>query len=226
MVAYGIILLFVVLGLIWLILTVPPQKAAAFLMGVGPLLLIVTGGLLVLLQRGFIGVPLMFLGLSWWRRSQARRPVRQRDGQKSTVRAAYLEMELDHDTGEMDGMVLEGRFKGVYLSSLSLEEILSLYEYISSDGDSATLLESYLDRYHPQWRDHADADSSREHQGGAGFSEMTKEEAYQILGVDTGASAEEIHQAWRRLIKGVHPDSGGSAFLAAKINAARDVLLK
>ncbi|MDY0222867.1 MAG: DnaJ domain-containing protein [Desulfobacterium sp.] len=54
---------------------------------------------------------------------------------------------------------------------------------------------------------------------------MTRQEAYQILGIDSSASQEEIHQAWRRLIKGVHPDSGGSAFLAAKINTARDTLL-
>jgi curved DNA-binding protein CbpA len=54
---------------------------------------------------------------------------------------------------------------------------------------------------------------------------MTRQEAYQILGLEPGASQEEIHQAWRRLIKAVHPDHGGSAFLTTKINAAKDVLL-
>ena len=57
------------------------------------------------------------------------------------------------------------------------------------------------------------------------FDNMTRQEAYQILGLEPNVSQEEIHQAWRRLIKGVHPDSGGSAFLAAKINTARDILL-
>ena len=69
-------------------------------------------------------------------------------------------------------------------------------------------------------------DSFREQNDASGFDSMTKKEAYQILGLEPGASPEEIHQAWRRLVKAVHPDSGGSAFLTAKINAARDLLMR
>ena len=134
-------------------------------------------------------------------------------------------MELDHDTGEMDGRVLTGRMEGARLSSLNEEEILSLYREIRADADSADLLESFLDRYHPHWRERVDPDSFREKTGASGFDTMTKKEAYQILGLEPGASQREIHEAWRRLIKGVHPDKGGSAFLTAKINAAKDVLL-
>ena len=134
-------------------------------------------------------------------------------------------MELDHDTGEMDGTILTGRLKGVRLSSLSGEEILSLYFDFRSDTDSISLLESFLDRYYPDWRDRVDSDASRNQNDTSGFDNMTRQEAYQILGLEPNASQEEIHQAWRRLIKGVHPDSGGSAFLAAKINTARDILL-
>ncbi len=225
MILYTILLLVVVVGLIRLVLTVPPQQTAAFLTHAGPFILIVTGGLLTLFRRGFIGVPLLLFGLSWWRRNQATRPLSSPGGKKSTVRSAYLEMELDHDTGEMDGTVLTGSQQGVRLSSLNEEELLALYREIRTDAESAALLESFLDRQYPNWREHFDPGSSGEWDGASGFNNMSREEAYQVLGLDPGASKEDIHQAWRRLIKGAHPDSGGSAFLAAKINAARDVLL-
>ncbi len=224
MVLYIIFLLFVVVGLFWLILTNPAHKSAAFLTAAGPLILIAIGVLLIIFRRGVIGMPLMVFGLSWWRRSHSTRPASHSEGQKSTVRSANIEMELDHDTGEIDGTVLTGRMKGARLSSLNEEEALSLYREICSDADSATLLVSFLDRYHPDWRERVDPDSFREQDGASGFEGMTRQDAYQILGVEPGASQQEIHEAWRRLIKGVHPDSGGSAFLATKINAARDVL--
>ena len=222
---YIILLLFFGLGFFWLILTNPAHKSAAFLTSAGPLILMAVGGLLTLSRRGVIGLPLLFIGLSWWRRTRSTRPATYSGGQKSTVRSANLEMELDHDTGEIDGRVLTGRMQGARLSSLNEEELLSLYQEICSDADSAALLESFLDRYHPDWRDSVDPDSFREHDSGSGFGGMSKQEACQILGVEPGASQQEIHQAWRRLIKAVHPDHGGSAFLTAKINTAKDVLL-
>ncbi|NNK96737.1 MAG: DnaJ domain-containing protein [Desulfobacterales bacterium] len=225
MALYVIILFVVLLGFFWLILTNPAHKSAAFLTSYGPLILIVLGGLLTFFRRGVIGVPMIVLGFSWWRRSQSTRPVTSSGGRKSTVRSANLEMELDHDTGEMDGTVLTGRMKGTRLSSLNEEEVLSLYQEICSDSDSTALLVSFLDRYHPDWRERADSDSFSEQGSASGFDAMTKQEAYKILGLEPGASQQEIHQAWRRLIKGVHPDGGGSAFLTAKINAARDVLM-
>jgi hypothetical protein len=153
------------------------------------------------------------------------RPITNSGGRKSTVRSATLEMELDHDTGEMDGRVLTGHMEGARLSSLSEMEILSLYQEICVDADSAALLESFLDRYHPDWRERYEHNSFGEQGGAHGFDSMTRKEAYQILGLEPGASREEIHRAWRRLVRAVHPDSGGSAFLTAKINAARDLLL-
>jgi len=225
MTLYFIILLFALLGFFWLILTNPAHKSAAFLTSSGPLILITVGSLLTFLRRGAIGVPMIVLGLSWWRRTRSTRQDTYSGGRKSTVRSASLEMELDHDTGEMDGRVLAGQMEGVRLSSLNEEEVLSLYREIYSDADSAALLESFLDRYHPNWRERVDHDSFGEQGDASGFDGMTKQEAYQILGLEPGASQQEIHQAWRRLIKGVHPDGGGSVFLTAKINAARDVLL-
>lgn len=218
-------LLFASLILFWLILTMPPQKSAVFLANGGPILLIAVGGLLTLFRRGVIGVPIMLLGLSWWRRSRSMRPPSSTSGRKSTVRSTSLEMELDHDSGEMEGWVLTGSMEGVRLSSLSEADIFSLYQEICADTDSAALLESFLDRYHPGWRERFDHNSFKEQSGTPGYDSMTKKEAYQILGLEPGASQEEIQQAWRRLVKAVHPDSGGSEFLTSKINAAKDLLL-
>lgn len=225
MASYILILLLTLFILFWLILINPAQKSAAILVSSGPIFLIAVGSLLTVFRRGMIGVPMIVLGLSWWRRTRSARPVPSSGERKSTVRSADLEMELDHDTGEMDGRVLTGHMAGVRLSSLSEEEVLSLYREISSDADSDALLISYLDRYHPDWRERVDPDSFSGKDGASGFEKMTKQQAYQILGLEPGASQQEIHQAWRQLIKGVHPDGGGSPFLTAKINAARDVLM-
>ncbi len=225
MASYIIFLLILVITIFWLILTNPAHKSAAFLTSGGPLILIVAGGLLTLFRRGVIGVPLLILGISWWRRNRSMRSSAYSGGRKSTVSSANLEMELDHDTGDMDGRVLTGPLEGTLLSSLNEDELLSFYIEIRSDADSVALLESFLDRYHSGWRERVDRNSFGEQKNSSGAETMTRQEAYQILGVEPGASREEIHQAYRRLIKGVHPDSGGSAFLTAKINAARDVLL-
>jgi hypothetical protein len=224
MVLYLFFLLFAVACLIWL-MAIPAKQRVAVLSTAGPVLVIAAGSLLTLLRRGAIGIPLIIIGVSWWRRNRSKRPISSVEGQKSTVRSANLEMELDHDTGELDGTILTGRLKGVRLSSLREEEILSLYFDFRSDTDSISLLESFLDRYHPDWRDRFDSDDSKNRNDTSAFDNMTRQEAYQILGLESNASQEEIHQAWRRLIKGVHPDSGGSVFLAAKINTARDILL-
>ena len=224
MVLYLFILLFAGIGIFWL-MNMPAKQRVAVLSTAGPVFVIMVGGILTLLRRGAIGTPLIIIGVSWWRRNRSKRPIISAEGQKSTVRSAHLEMELDHDSGEMDGTILTGRLQGVHLSSLNEEEILSLYLDFRSDTDSISLLESFLDRYFPDWRDHADSDASRNQNDRSGFDNMTRQEAYQILGLEPNASQEDIHLAWRRLIKGVHPDSGGSDFLAEKINTARDLLL-
>ncbi|SEA41260.1 DnaJ domain-containing protein [Desulfuromusa kysingii] len=225
MVLYLLILLFVVIGIYWL-LTLPAKQIAAIVMTAGPVVVIIVGGVLTLLRRGAIGFPLIIMGVSWWRRIRSKRSTSSDKGNKSTVRSAHLEMELDHDTGEMDGKLLTGHRQGARLSSLSEEELLSLISEFRSDTESLSLLESFLDRYHPDWRDRTDSAASGNQGHRSDFDNMTRQEAYQILGLQPQASQEEIHQAWKRLIKGVHPDSGGSDFLAAKINAARDILLQ
>jgi len=146
-------------------------------------------------------------------------------GQASRVRTAYIEMELDHDSGAMHGRVLAGRYADVTLDALDRAALLSLFAEI--DGDSRELLAAYLDRREPGWREHAQGDAGAG--GGARPSssgKMTEEEAYQILGIQSGASAQDITRAHRSLMKKLHPDQGGSTYLAARVNQAKDVLLR
>lgn len=136
-----------------------------------------------------------------------------------------FEMELDHETGDMDGMILTGEREGQRLSSLEPPQLLELLSQTGQDAESAALLEAYLDRRVPGWRDDAEPNSDSGHAGASSSGPMTKEEAYQILGLSPGASANDVRQAHRRLMKRIHPDSGGSTFLASKINEAKDILL-
>ncbi len=147
-------------------------------------------------------------------------------GQSSDVETDYLRMSLDHDTGELNGTILEGPFRGRLIEELSLEELLALLRDCRvNDAQSAELIESYLDRVHgPEWR----GGDTGAHAGDGGPSDgrpMTVDEAYEILGVRRGADADEIRDAHRKLMLKIHPDQGGSTYLAAKINQAKEILL-
>ena len=151
-------------------------------------------------------------------------------GQRSTVRTRFVSMELDHDTGEMDGDILEGPYAGRRLSDLDVDSLLDLlHAAASADAQSAQVLQSYLDRMHgDEWRERAgdSADATDEAGAAASSGRMSREEAFEILGLEVGASDEDIKLAHRRLIREYHPDRGGSDYLAAKINEAKDLLLK
>src|SRR5919201_2589305 len=150
-------------------------------------------------------------------------------GQSSTVATAFLRMTLDHDTGTMEGTILRGRFAGMRLAELGAADLLALLrECRAEDEEGARLLEAYLDRAHPEWRDElaGERTSAGDGRGARPASgDMTVEEAYAILGLSPGADAEAIREAHRRLMVKLHPDHGGSDYLATKINRARDVLL-
>lgn len=145
-------------------------------------------------------------------------------GQTSRIVTDYLEMELDHDTGALRGRVLKGAFAGRSIEDLSPAELAMLWQDCRfSDPQSAQLVEAYLDRVHPSWReDMARANANDIPSSG---SAMSRDEAYEVLGLRPGASEEEIRRAHRDLMLKLHPDRGGSAYLAARINMAKDVLL-
>src|SRR6266852_6381249 len=149
-------------------------------------------------------------------------------GQSSKVETAFLRMTLDHDTGAMEGTILRGRFAGMRVEELGMADLLALLrECRAEDEEGARLLEAYLDRLHPDWRDELAGERAGSSGGSARSTsgDMTVEEAYAILGLSPGADAEAIREAHRRLMVKLHPDHGGSDYLATKINRARDVLL-
>ncbi len=144
-------------------------------------------------------------------------------GQASDIETPFLSMSLDHDSGEMEGKVLQGRFVGTRLGDLSLSDLYQLLEEVSVDADSARLLEAYLDRHvGPDWRQDAGQVGGEK---ATSFGAMTREEAYEVLGLRPGATADVIRKAHKELMLKLHPDHGGSTLLAARVNAAKDVLL-
>jgi hypothetical protein len=144
----------------------------------------------------------------------------------SAVESVFLNMHLDHVTGIMTGSVKKGIHEGKELEELSVTELVNLYKYyLQQDNDSAQLLEAYLDRkYKDSWRKQIDEEPT--HQHSASSTAMTRDEAYSILGIDKDSSNEEIIEAHRKLMQKLHPDRGGSDYLASKINQAKDILLK
>ena len=185
-----------------------------------------------LLVRGEIGpavsIALLGLGLigyvSLWPANFGGRGQRS-PGQTSRARTTFLEMELDHGSNSIRGQVLHGRHQGAALDDLDVPTLITLLGEM--DEDSRRLLVAYLDRRQPHWREHAtdgdgDANRSRAPRG----SRMTEEEAYQILGIQPGATPEDIARAHRSLMKKLHPDQGGSTYLAARINEAKEVLIR
>lgn len=146
-------------------------------------------------------------------------------GQSSQLDTRFFKMSLDHDSGRMDGRVLEGNFEGRALSDLSLESLLALLQEVAVDADSENVLRAYLDREHPDWSGHAD-DNESAGTGGSDSGNVSVRDAYDILGLEPGADAKDVKAAHRKLIRTHHPDHGGSTYLAARINAAKEVLLK
>lgn len=144
----------------------------------------------------------------------------------SKVRSRYFAMELDHDTGAVDGRVLAGQFSGANLIDLGEDETRALIAEIESDPDSSHLLESWLDANRAGWREYFAQTGAGENANQSSTpSADPRAEAYEVLGLKPGASDAEIKAAHRELMKALHPDHGGSSYLAAKINQARDRLL-
>jgi hypothetical protein len=224
----GVVVLILLLWAMKAFSKADPKQAARLLRAMGGAAAMIFAGFLAL--RGEIG-PAITLGalglglLGWitlWPASFRGR-TQKASGQASRVRTAFLDMELDHDSGTMRGRVLAGRHAGAALDALDRAALTDLYGEI--DADSRDLLAAYLDRRDPGWREHmqgnATADGRRPPSG-----KMTEQEAYQILGIQAGASAEDISRAHRSLMKKLHPDQGGTTYLAARVNEAKDVLLR
>jgi hypothetical protein len=227
---FGLVILALALWALNAFTKVNPQTAAAVLKAGGGIGALAVAGVLGMRGRLDIAIPLGLTGLGllgWlpWSIPGIGSRTHKSSGQVSRVRSAFLEMELDHDSGAMQGRILAGRHEGTPLSALDVATLTGFLPEI--DEESRALLVAYLDRREPRWREHPEADAA----AGQGRSrwaggKMTEEEAYQILGVQPGASAAEIGRAHRTLMKKLHPDQGGSTYLAARVNEAKDVLLR
>jgi DnaJ domain len=225
-----IIALVVVFGGLWLIKTfakTSPSQAAGLsrkLAGGG---LIALSGFLALRGLSTYAVPLFALGLGMIGQSSVFPNGfpwnKKSEGQKSRVSTGILAMELDHDSGKMTGTVISGPLKGTNLEAMSSTDLRSLYDYCAQASDqSISLLEAWLDRNKPEWRETwTGTDKAKQ----AGTGVMSRDEALSVLGLKPGATSEDIKNAHRRLMKDFHPDRGGSDYLAAKINQAKDILL-
>ncbi len=249
---FGLLALLIILyfALRWFIKT-PPEKVAHLLRQIGiaaivillifmaatgrlnwlfALLVTVVGGLLAA-ARNLMPLLLRFAPTlyQFYQRHRFTKPPPEASvsGQTSTVQSHFLRMTLDHDSGDMDGEVLAGQFVGCRLSELEQEQLSQLFgEYLSCDDESAALLETYLNRkYGDDWRSEEQT-SQHKSDHTTQNSRLTRKEAYEILGLKAGATHKQIVDAHRRLIQKLHPDRGGSTYLAAKINQAKDLLLK
>ena len=145
-------------------------------------------------------------------------------GQTSRVRSRFLEMTLDHDSGVLSGQIVAGPGAGHSLDEFDLPQLAAMMT--GFDAESSALLESYLDRRFPAWRQNAEANAAGRRSGAAPGGKMIDEEAYQILGLQPGAGRDDISRAHRSLMKKLHPDQGGSTYLAARVNEAKDTLLR
>ena len=225
---FGVLVLVLALWALNVISKVDPKIGARVLKLGGGLLAL--GFAVFLGLRGEIGIAIPLgaagLGLLGWlpfgpAGFSAR--TQKSSGKTSRVRSAYVEMELEHDSGDMRGHIVAGRHQGAALERLDVKTLVGLLNEI--DEESRALLMAYLDRRDPRWSEHAQGDAAAGRPA-ASSGKMTEQEAYQILGLEAGASANDITRAHRTLMKKLHPDQGGSTYLAARINEAKEILVR
>lgn len=234
--AYVVLGLSLVVGLAlmgrWLLDTEPKvilkvaRTAGLGLLAAGALFVLVRGRLDWLLAAATVLLPLAirWSGVLRAIRNAAKAARGPTPGQSSDIRTRYLAMSLDHDTGRLDGEVLAGALAGRRLSALSAAELDRLRAEVSDDPASVQVLDAWLDRHGPE--EGAPGESGGGGPAGAGDDgTMTRDRALQVLGLSEGATEAEIREAHRRLMMTNHPDKGGSSWLAAQINRAKDVLL-
>jgi hypothetical protein len=224
----GVLVLVAALWVLGKISKADPKIAARVVKLSGGILALLFAVFLFLRGEAALAIPLGAFGLGllgWMPFGSANlfSRTRKSGGQVSRVRTAFIEMELDHDSGAMHGRVLAGPHQGAALDGLAVGTLTAMLADV--DDDSRSLLAAYLDRRHPRWREDAQGDPAAGRVA-ASSGKMTEEEAYQILGVARGASESEISRAHRALMKKLHPDQGGSTYLAARVNEAKEVLFR
>ena len=145
----------------------------------------------------------------------------------SSVSTEWLHATLDHDSGTMDAEILQGPYVSEHLSALTVNQLTELYAEMTHQGahESMQIVTTFMDTHHPGWSDYVGGGSGQTHTAGASETTLTRAKALEILGLEEGADTDTIVAAHRRLIRAVHPDRGGSSYLAVQLNRARDFLL-
>jgi len=225
---FGVLILVAAIWVVGVISRIDPKVGARVLKAGGGIIAIGLAAFLGLRGELYVAIPLGMFGLGllgWLPFGPAGFSSRTRKsgGQVSRVRTAFVEMTLDHDSGAMRGQVLAGQFAGRALDDLDIDALIALLR--EADDETRSLLVPYLDRRDAGWREHAQGDAAAG-RAAPGSAKMTEEEAYQILGLQRGASERDITRAHRALMKKFHPDQGGSTYLAARINEAKEKLLR
>ncbi len=227
---YAVAAVLVLLALVFALNAFATSNPAAVARSVrlaGPAVLGLLGAALLGVGLAGPGGLMMAVAFGWFALAR-RKTVAANDpksSKRSSVRTAALEMELDHETGGLEGLVLAGRHEQRMLSTMSLPHLIELYADLRSDSESRQLLETYLDGRFPVWRQNAKAQIGPGQGVAPGSGAMTKQEAYKVLGLEAGATAADIRKAHRRLMQRLHSDIGRSSVLAARINEAKDILL-
>jgi len=224
----GVLMLVAALWILGVISKIDPKVGARVFKASGGILALGFAVFLGLRGEINVAIPLGAVGLGllgWLPFGAAGYSARTQKstGKVSRVSTAFFEMELDHDSGEMRGRVIAGPHQGAGLESLDIKTLADMLNEI--DEESRALLAAYLDRRAAGWSEHAQGDAAAGRNAGSS-GKMAKQEAYEILGLETGASADDISRAHRTLMKKFHPDQGGSTYLAARINEAKEVLLR
>jgi hypothetical protein len=207
----------------------PTALAQALRMSIGGAALLFAAFLLL---RGRIDIAIPLGGFAFWLLGN-KSPGAWLGGRRaasSRVRSAMIEMELDLASGIIRGVVLAGPDEGKSLDQMSRPQCEALYRLcLHDDPDGARLLEPYFDRRFPGWR--ATADNGQNARGQHSQTAprpgvMSEDEAYEVLGLHKGASRDDVVRSHRSLMKKLHPDHGGSTDLAARVNEAKDVLMR
>ncbi|MBX9931563.1 MAG: DnaJ domain-containing protein [Methylobacterium sp.] len=184
---------------------------------------------ILFLLRGRLDLALLFgLGGVWGLDGAAKLGLRVRDWRGRFRRApasGVIRPIFGADGRIADGTVMAGPDSGRTLSALSHATLIALMSACRlRDPASASLLEAYLDGREPGWRVDAERDPDPRARRSPDPGAMTEQEAYEILGLERGATLDEVRTAHRTLMKRSHPDQGGTVAGAARINAARDRL--
>jgi DnaJ domain len=146
---------------------------------------------------------------------------------RSEIHTLALLVWFDLTTGEIEAKVRSGQFAGKWLHKLKPDQIhLLVRELAQTDPQGLNLIAQDLDRRAPAWRQHVQFDTAAGQGPTASVAEMREQEAYEVLGLEPGASEEAIRTAHRALIARFHPDKGGSTYLAAMVNRAKDIALE